>query len=179
VETIVEGGYMNKQKEKNINPTCKHCGLLKSTIDATGKSCISEPNPSGIAEDKYYLHDFGELMIHPPELPEEIKREFREKFGYANLVGAERERFEHQENWLSLKYQEWMERGKKEERERIKEKVEKMKTNKYPERYDKFLSTADECSYCGAYRETSHRADCDRIIELNKNAVLDKVLSSL
>jgi hypothetical protein len=31
---------------------------------------------------------------------EEALRGFRTRFGYFNLIGAERERFEHQENWI-------------------------------------------------------------------------------
>lgn len=34
------------------NPECKHCGLLKSTVDATGAKCIKTPTG-------YTNHDFG------------------------------------------------------------------------------------------------------------------------
>lgn len=60
--------------------------------------------------------------------------------------------------------------------EGVLEEVEGMKTEKYPERYNIYQK---ECKYCGSYRQEMHDADCDFIIEENRNSVLSDLQARL
>lgn len=99
---------------------CKRCGLLKSTILATGKLCVS------LSTVNIPAHDFGESTL----LPEEWIVDFDAKFvtkgpfgsilGKVSYMGREEKMIDEVKSFIRKLLLQSYEQGKREERERIK-----------------------------------------------------------